>query len=278
MPKPDKQRGEVLVAIMNKPLDFTVARDEHWYRIPQSSVHKWLSGRWPPSWLAFYQTKVFADEAYSVSHYAQVTDIRKVPRQQLFPDQPRDWKSDHLYYQLMLEPLQQLPVPIISRRWRRIIFIPTTWEKFTTAAEINDLYDDSPLEDRLWAEFKRLRISAERQEMVEFRKNYYFLDFALYCASGKLDVETDGDTWHANPEKAKKDNVRDNNIHSLGWKLLRFTSQQIQEEMDEYCIPKISETINMLGGIEEGNIIPRRIDPKRPGGIPTLFDDIEQAS
>jgi hypothetical protein len=30
------------------------------------------------------------------------------------------------------------------------------------ALEINDLYDESPLEDRLWAEFKRLQISAER--------------------------------------------------------------------------------------------------------------------
>ena len=27
-------RGEVLVAIMNNPLDFAIARDQHWYRIP----------------------------------------------------------------------------------------------------------------------------------------------------------------------------------------------------------------------------------------------------
>jgi hypothetical protein len=28
-------RGKVLVAILNNVLDFDVARDEHWYRIPK---------------------------------------------------------------------------------------------------------------------------------------------------------------------------------------------------------------------------------------------------
>ena len=58
------------------------------------------------------------------------------------------------YYQVVIGPLQRLPEPIVSLRWRRIVFIPTTWEKFVTAMEINDLYDDSPLEDRLWSVFK----------------------------------------------------------------------------------------------------------------------------
>jgi len=41
-------RGEVLVAIINDPLDFGIARDQHWYRIPVSSADKWLRHRWPP--------------------------------------------------------------------------------------------------------------------------------------------------------------------------------------------------------------------------------------
>ena len=48
-------RGEVLVAILNNLLDFAVARDQHWYRIPVGSVRKWLKDRWPPERLAFYQ-------------------------------------------------------------------------------------------------------------------------------------------------------------------------------------------------------------------------------
>ena len=46
-------RGEVLVAILNNLLDFAVARDEHWYRIPVDSAHKRLRERWPPQWVAF---------------------------------------------------------------------------------------------------------------------------------------------------------------------------------------------------------------------------------
>ena len=87
------------------------------------------------------------------------------------------------------------------------ICIPTTWEKFANAVEINDLSDESSLEDRLWAEFKRHKIPAERQEFVTARGHEYALDFALYCAKGGIDVETDGDFWHANPEKAQLDNL-----------------------------------------------------------------------
>jgi hypothetical protein len=52
--------------------------------------------------------------------------------------------------------------------------------------EINDLYDESPLEDRLWVEFKRVEIGAERQEFVEVKKRLYALDFAICCALGKI--------------------------------------------------------------------------------------------
>ena len=187
-------RGEVLIAIVNNLLDLAIARDQHWYRIPVSSVESFLKECWPPQWLAFYQTKDFGDEAHAVNYYAQVLDHYQVFRWQLFPNDPKDEKGLRRYCKLVLAPLKRLPQSILSRRRRRIVFIPTTWEKFTAAAEINDLYADSPLEDRLWAEFKRLAIKAERQEFVEVKKQIYALDFAIYCASGKIDVETDGDT------------------------------------------------------------------------------------
>jgi very-short-patch-repair endonuclease len=272
-------RGEVLVAIMNNPLDLVIARDQHWYRIPVRSVDNLLGERWPPRWLAFYQTKIFGDEAYAVNYYARVLDIRQVFRRQLFPDEPQDdEKSQRRYYQLVLSPLQRLPQPILSRRWRRIVFIPTTWDKFVDAVEINDLYDESPLEDRLWAEFKRLKISAERREFVQVEQRLYALDFALYCASGKIDVETDGDTWHADPERIPLDNLRDNDLETVGWRVLRFNTHQIQEEMAEYCVPTVVKNINRLGGLEEQRIVPRKIDLDAPAGWQqmTLFDSADQ--
>jgi very-short-patch-repair endonuclease len=254
-------RGEVLVAIINDLLDFTIAHDRHWYRIPVDSKEKWLNKRWPPKWLALYQTKIFGQEAHAINYYAKVLHIGQAYRWQLFPEQSKDEKSKRSYYQLFLEPLQRLSKPIVSRRRRRIIFIPTTWEKFINAIEINDLYAESSLEDRLWAVFKQLQIQAERQELVTLKDRNYFLDFAIYCVSGKLDVETDGDEWYITPEKAALDNLRDNDLENVGWQRLRFTTHQIQEQLAEYCVPKIVETINNLGGFEEeGKFMPRKID------------------
>jgi hypothetical protein len=278
-----ESRGEVLVAIMNNLLDFAIARDQHWYRIPVRSVERWLKARWPPRWLAFYQTKVFGDEAYAVNYYARVLDIRQVSRWQLFPNEPHDEKGKRRYYQLLLSPLQQLSRPILSRHWRRIVFIPTTWHKFVNAVEINDLYDESPLEDRLWAELKRLEIEAERQYFIEAPPlsppklggmkggQRYALDFAIFCEQGKMDVETDGDTWHADPARIPLDNQRDNDLTSLGWSILRFNGHQIREAIAEYCVPTILESINRLGGLTTEGLIPRTFDPDHRGGPQQLI-------
>jgi len=269
-------RGAVLVAILNNRLDFNLAYEQHWYRIPVSSVKKLLKDRWPPQWLAFYQTKAFGQEAHAVNYYAQVLHIREVYRQQLFSGEPYNAKSNKRYYQLFLTPLQRLPKPIFSRRLRRIVFIPTTAEKFFNAVEINDLYDESPLEDKLWAEFKRLQIQAERQELVGVNNRNYMLDFAIYCAKGNIDVETDGDTYHANPERSAEDNVRNNDLEAAGWKVLRFTTLQIWEKMAEYCVPNVVDTITYLGGLDEGGLIPRKVDLNAPEGSRQLglFDNL----
>ena len=65
--------------------------------------------------------------------------ISEVCRWELFPDQPRDAKSEQRYSKLELLPLEKLAPPIVSQRLRRITFIPTTWEQFTTAKAIEEL-------------------------------------------------------------------------------------------------------------------------------------------
>jgi very-short-patch-repair endonuclease len=152
-------------------------------------------------------------------------------------------------------------------------------DKLLRATEINDLYDESPLEDLLWDELKQLGIRAERQEFLALGNQQYSLDFAVYCAAGKLVIQTDGDTWHANPERAAIDNVRANDLESAGWNLLRFSTKQINEQMSEYCLPKIVETVNGLGGVDEGGVVPRRIHLSSTESTyqPSLFDTIQTA-
>jgi very-short-patch-repair endonuclease len=263
-------RGEVLVAIMNDLHDFALAQREHWYRIPVDNVRRRLKDRWPPRRLAFYQTKNFGSERYAVNYVADVLSISERSRPELFPEEPSNTKSSRRYYQLLLSPLQRLAQPILSRRWRYIIFIPTTEQKFQSAVEINDLYDESPLEDRLWAELKRRQIAAERQFWVPVGENEYFLDFAIPCSQGGLALETDGDAWHHNPAKARQDNRRDNDLQTAGWQIFHFTTRQIMEEMASYCVPIITKNIDRLGGVDEGQAIPHYIAPDTPGGLHQL--------
>jgi len=258
------RHGELLVAILNNIADFGILRTQHWYRIPVDSVKKWLKGAWPPQWVAFYMTKIFDHDAFGVKYYAEVYDVHQVSRYELFPDEHRSEKSNKRYYKIILGPLQQLPKPILSLRRRRIIFIPTTWKKFTEAKEINDLHNGSYLEDHLWVELKRLRIDAERQEFVQIQGVNYALDFAVYCQLGKLDIETDGDTWHANPERSREDNIRNNILQIAGWYQLRFNTNQVCEQMAEYCVPKIVKSVNRLGRVADGELMWRKINLKSP--------------
>lgn len=138
------RRGEVLIAVMNNQADLAIAREQHWYRIPVTQSEKLKQqGYWSPKWLAFYQTKVFGTEAYCVNYYASVRRICEVYRWELFPDQPRDDKSEQRYRKLELSPLERLAHPIVSQRLRRITFIPTTWEQFQAASAIEELLTHS---------------------------------------------------------------------------------------------------------------------------------------
>jgi hypothetical protein len=73
---------------MNDRRDMAIAREQGWYRIPVSSAEKWLKDRWPPKWLAFYQTKTFNTEKYAVRYFAKVLGVQERYRWQLFPDEP----------------------------------------------------------------------------------------------------------------------------------------------------------------------------------------------
>lgn len=268
-------QSELLVAVMNNERDWQLVQQQGWYRIPVTSVQKWLKGRWPPDWLAFYQTKVFGPEAHAIHYYARVKRIERANRLQLLPDTPTNHpKANRRYYKLVLGPLQKRPQPILSRRYRRLVFIPTTLEKFRQAVEINDLWDESPLEDKLWALFKQTSIRAERQYHLEVGENNYFLDFAIFCNQGNIDVEVDGDTWHTQREQVTADKERNNDLAIQGWRVLRFTSKHINESPVEYCVQKVMKAINQLGGFDDTTGVPPRFNPDEPLGPKqlSLFD------
>lgn len=136
--------GEVLVVVVNHRSDLEIIRHQHWYRIPTEQVAKLKQQDcWCPQWLAFYQTKVFDAEAFAIRYYANVVGMTEATRQELFPQEPLNSKSDKCYCKLALSPLQTLATPIASQQLRRIAFIPTTWAAFSQATEIKDLWQQA---------------------------------------------------------------------------------------------------------------------------------------
>jgi very-short-patch-repair endonuclease len=260
---------DVLIALLKDKKDFAILQTEGWYRIPI----KYVPRRWPPRWLAFYQPKAFGKEAYRIRYFGEVGEIQIVPRSELFPNEFSNSNSDRFYYKIHLKSLEERASPIPSLRPRRLVFIPTTWRKFNLAEQINDLFDDSPIEDHLWDEFKRLQINAERQWGVQNKQRYYQLDFALFCSQGTIDIEADGDTWHARRERIPLDNQRDNDMQSTGWHVLRFNGKQILEQAESYCLGKIQETINSLGGLTDEGMVPRIFYPQDNAQQMSLFEE-----
>jgi very-short-patch-repair endonuclease len=263
--------SEVLIALLRDKKDFQILQDEGWYRIPVQHTPK----RWPPDYVAFYLPKAFKKEAFSIQYYGKVETITKATRRELFPNEIQSANSEKMYHRVQIKELIQRDTPIPSRLNRSVIFVPTTWQKFHDAEELNDLYDDSLLEDILWQELKRRKIPAERQWLVYSEKSNYQLDFALFCNEGDIDVETDGDAWHFKKDRIAIDNERNNDLASLGWSVLRFNTFQIKEKLDEKCLPDIEKSINRYGGLKEDGLVPRKFVHKggESGQQLSLFGD-----
>lgn len=268
----DNPDDPALVAVVNNEKARARLAVERWYHMPVAALNRDRHA-WPPKWMAFYYTKGVRGREHSIREYAPVESIEKMPRIVLFPNDVAHRRRDDLYYKVRLGPFHALTPPILSRRLRRIVFIPTTLKRLLTATEINDLWHGSPLEEAMWKALKQYRVPADREFELRVDGEWRFLDFAIRCAGGNLDVETDGDTWHHHPERAPLDNVRDNSLERYGWRLLRFSGEQVEKKMDSYCIPLVLGTINRLGGALIDDSVPRRYLLNADGTWqPGLFD------
>ncbi|MCS7061226.1 MAG: hypothetical protein RMN25_08660 [Anaerolineae bacterium] len=129
--------SRVLVCLINNPRDLAIARWDHWYRIPV----KHAPADYLADILAFYLTAAFDDEKWAIHEYAAVRGHELVRRIDLFPDQPDHPRAYDLYYKMQLGPLQRLPRPIPSLKWRRITFIQTSGDRLLSALDVSELVD-----------------------------------------------------------------------------------------------------------------------------------------
>lgn len=246
-----KLKRDFLVALMNNKRDFRIACEQHWYRIPVKTkiVPKSVTEK-SLKHIAFYHTKQFKQDAYCIRFYSEVKNVSIAKRKELLPEIPNDPKANDDYYKIEFGELKSRTEPIISRRPRRILFIPTTLWHFQRASEINEVFYESPLEEEFWEVLRSEKIDAERQYLVEADDQNFLLDFALFCQARNLDVECDGDKFHLEEQYVKRDKKRNNILESFGWSVLRFTTLEIRKNMDD-VLKRINKTINKLGGLQD---------------------------
>jgi hypothetical protein len=175
----------VLVALVNTPGDLEIAERERWYRIPTRSAPKYFSGA---QYLAFYLPTTFGPRKWTIDTYATVRGHELVRRRDLLPEEPDHPRANELYYKLELGVSERREPPIIAKRGRRVLFLWTTWDKFSTAREWNDLYVRTSAHEKLWDALRAGNLDVEREVLVREGPARYRVDFLIHLPRGKVAV------------------------------------------------------------------------------------------
>lgn len=174
----------VLVAYMPDPSDLELIKREGWYRIPQKYAPKGLFAEY----FAFYFGSKFGPDKWAIHYYARQYGYELVKRSDLFPNQADHPRANDNYYKVSLGPLETLPQPIVSLRWRRVTFLHTTWDRLQGAREINDLIlEGGEYCDRLFATLKERGIRAERDVEVKEKGKSYRLPLVIPISDGSIE-------------------------------------------------------------------------------------------
>ena len=239
-PNPD-----MIVCWLKSKQDRDILLNYGWYRIPVSTN---LPDLHRVKYLSFYQSHNFGKESLVIKHYGTIDEKTIVKRKVFFPKEKKNEKSELDYFIIQMKDMNIRKPYLYSKRRRGITFISTTKDKFLKAAELNDLFHQSPLEDNLWMELKKNNIETERQYYTKAKTKYYILDFVAICKKGKIDIECDGASYHKSDKKIIEDNERDIYLKNKGWSILRYSTDKLNN-MDS-CVADINKTIYDKGGPE----------------------------
>jgi hypothetical protein len=221
----------ILVCLLKDKRDLEIARVLGWYRIPLKTAPNMVA----VDWLAFYQTAKFGEDKWAINYVAPVKGHELATRAQLLKTQPDHPRADEIYYKIQIGPLERLPRPIPSRKWRRITFLYTTGEKLRAAEELNDLIVQSAERERLWKALRERGLVAERQYEIGRQGE---IDLALLCELGKLGITMDEAAGQP-PLKLKE---------RRGWEYLAFPEAAVKADLPE-VVQTIEQAVQRLGGL-----------------------------
>jgi hypothetical protein len=223
----------VLVAIMPSPRDLEIARVLGWYRIPYAKAPKTVS----VDRIAFYQTAAFGDEKWGIYYTAPVLGHELTTRAELLRTEADHPRANDQYFKIQIGPLERLPRPIPSLRWRRITFLYTTGEHLREATEINDLIVNSEERELLWTALKERGLKPEANYETGPSMQ---VDFAILCALGNLGVLFNDDGADIKQRR-----------EAAGWKYVAVPETDVRNNLGSVLTTIETEVKNLGGAIDD---------------------------
>ncbi len=247
-------KKDIVIGVLKNKRDLPIALHDKWYRIPVKSAPNIVRDN-QIKYLGLYQGKAFKDSPSQIQWYGEVKNITICKRIELLPEENNNSNANEDYYKIELAEMIRLPEPIKAIRPRRITFIVTAFERFLKAKELNEVFLESYIEEKVWDALKSEGIDAERQYEIYYnekkKQRFFRLDFGLFCKKRNIDLECNGDIFHhENKDDIKKDKTRDRILTKKGWAISRFTRDEINTKLTD-CINELEEMIDNFGGLQD---------------------------
>ncbi len=126
----------VLVGVVNRKRDLQLLMSERWYRVPQRALPNGIF----TDYVAFFLSGGLGVRGGAIYYYAPRVGLELALRRDLLPAEPSHPRADEVYYRIALGDIQEKLPPVKNTSHRPITFIYTTWDRFSVAKTIRDLY------------------------------------------------------------------------------------------------------------------------------------------
>jgi hypothetical protein len=179
----------VLVGVIRRKRDLTIAREERWYRIPQAQLPRGVNAEYIA---LFLSGAVFKEKSGGIHYFAERTGLELVYRKDLLPNEADHPRANDVYYKAQLGPLMEKSPPVLNPTRRVISFIYTTWDRFVKAREIGDLYSSADyFVDRIYHALRSTGLTPERSWQAEYREASRPAELRILCEKGTVVASTD---------------------------------------------------------------------------------------
>ncbi len=171
----------VLVGVINRKKDFTIADKDGWYRIPQNQMPHGVNAEYIA---IFLSGKTFKEKSGGVAYFARITGYELARRKELLPDE--DKRPDEIYYKVQFQRLIEKEPPIVNESKRSISFVRTTWDRFISARTIKDLYSQADYYvDRIYHALKTRGIRSTPYYSTDYRVTEKPAQLRVVCDNGE---------------------------------------------------------------------------------------------